>query len=96
MYVPVRVGDVLKFGQSSRLYVFQGPAELMPEEGLSRTEKQHLKRLEAAQVCARHEHLLLKFKCLRVKTRKGKRQRQSASQCRCLLSYSIMRQTCHG
>lgn len=50
VYVPLRVGDILKFGQSSRLYVFQGPAELMPEEGLSRAEKQQLKQLEAIQV----------------------------------------------
>jgi hypothetical protein len=45
-----RVGDTIRFGQSSRLYVLTGPAELMPQEGLSKQQKQQLKLLEAAQV----------------------------------------------
>ncbi|CAI9113105.1 OLC1v1013646C1 [Oldenlandia corymbosa var. corymbosa] len=32
-YVELRVGDVVCFGKSSRLYFFQGPSELMPPEG---------------------------------------------------------------
>ncbi|XP_015583501.1 kanadaptin [Ricinus communis] len=32
VYVELHVGDVMRFGQSSRLYVFQGPTELMPPE----------------------------------------------------------------
>ncbi|KAK2663201.1 hypothetical protein Ddye_001775 [Dipteronia dyeriana] len=32
VYVDVHVGDVIRFGQSSRLYIFQGPSELMPVE----------------------------------------------------------------
>lgn len=32
VHAPLRVGDVVRFGQSSRLYVFGGPAELMPQE----------------------------------------------------------------
>ncbi|GMH04393.1 hypothetical protein Nepgr_006232 [Nepenthes gracilis] len=32
VYVDLHVGDVLRFGHSSRLYIFQGPAELMPPE----------------------------------------------------------------
>ncbi|KAM3209331.1 hypothetical protein ACQJBY_063797 [Aegilops geniculata] len=32
MYTPIHVGDVIRFGQSSRLYIFQGPSELMPPE----------------------------------------------------------------
>ena len=39
-YCPLRVGDVLKFGQSSRLYVFQGPSELMPEEASPEPRRQ--------------------------------------------------------
>ena len=31
-YYHVNVGDVIKFGSSSRLFIFQGPAELLPEE----------------------------------------------------------------
>ncbi|KAG0467600.1 hypothetical protein HPP92_019180 [Vanilla planifolia] len=33
VYTEIHVGDVIRFGQSSRLYIFQGPAELMPPEG---------------------------------------------------------------
>lgn len=32
VYVDLRVGDVIRFGHSSRLYIFQGPSELMPPE----------------------------------------------------------------
>lgn len=32
-YLELHVGDVIRFGQSSRLYVFQGPNDLMPPEG---------------------------------------------------------------
>ncbi|XVE78606.1 hypothetical protein DITRI_Ditri13aG0159700 [Diplodiscus trichospermus] len=31
-YVDLHVGDVVRFGHSSRLYIFQGPSELMPPE----------------------------------------------------------------
>ncbi|CAH9084347.1 unnamed protein product [Cuscuta europaea] len=31
-YMELHVGDVIRFGQSSRLYVFQGPNDLMPPE----------------------------------------------------------------
>ncbi|OMO52642.1 hypothetical protein CCACVL1_29147 [Corchorus capsularis] len=31
-YVDLHVGDVIRFGHSSRLYIFQGPTELMPAE----------------------------------------------------------------
>ncbi|XP_066378158.1 uncharacterized protein [Miscanthus floridulus] len=32
LYTEIHVGDVIRFGQSSRLYIFQGPSELMPPE----------------------------------------------------------------
>ncbi|KAF6169101.1 hypothetical protein GIB67_038598 [Kingdonia uniflora] len=32
VYAELHVGDVIRFGQSSRLYIFQGPSELMPPE----------------------------------------------------------------
>ncbi|KAK9116383.1 hypothetical protein Sjap_015330 [Stephania japonica] len=33
VYSELHVGDVIRFGHSSRLYVFQGPTKLMPPEG---------------------------------------------------------------
>eukprot|EP00884_Botryococcus_braunii_P011771 jgi/Botrbrau1/20595/Bobra.113_1s0021.1 len=39
-HVPLRVGDMLKFGSSSPpIFILNGPEELMPEEGLSRQQK---------------------------------------------------------
>lgn len=32
VYVELHVGDVLRFGHSTRLYIFQGPPDLMPPE----------------------------------------------------------------
>lgn len=32
LYTEIHVGDVIRFGQSSRMYIFQGPSELMPPE----------------------------------------------------------------
>ncbi|KAM1009885.1 hypothetical protein ACFX13_046135 [Malus domestica] len=32
VYVDLRVGDVIRFGLSTRLYIFQGPSDLMPRE----------------------------------------------------------------
>ncbi|KAJ9564089.1 hypothetical protein OSB04_000055 [Centaurea solstitialis] len=32
VYVELHVGDVLRFGHSTRLYIFQGPPDLMPAE----------------------------------------------------------------
>ncbi|KAK1605753.1 hypothetical protein QYE76_029426 [Lolium multiflorum] len=32
LYTKIHVGDIIRFGQSSRLYLFQGPSELMPPE----------------------------------------------------------------
>ncbi|CAH2079784.1 unnamed protein product [Thlaspi arvense] len=32
VFVDLNVGDVIRFGGSSRLYIFQGPSELMPPE----------------------------------------------------------------
>eukprot|EP00803_Ostreobium_quekettii_P004265 evm.model.scf_1451.5 EVM.evm.TU.scf_1451.5 scf_1451:28607-38773(+) len=49
VYVPLRVGDTFRFGQSSRLYVLQGPQELMPKEGLNRSQKLLAAKLAAAR-----------------------------------------------
>lgn len=38
---------MVRFGQSSRLYVLAGPAELMPEEGPSRAERREMAMLAA-------------------------------------------------
>ena len=45
-FTEVRVGDTLRFGDSSRSYVVEGPSELLPEEGLSRAERRRLRELE--------------------------------------------------
>ncbi|ESQ47146.1 hypothetical protein EUTSA_v10027659mg [Eutrema salsugineum] len=45
LYVDLHVGDVIRFGGSTRLYIFQGPSELMPPEKdwqLIREAKQRL------------------------------------------------------
>ena len=44
-----RVGDMIKFGLSTRLYLFGGPEELRPAEGLSKLQRRQLAALE---VCA--------------------------------------------
>ncbi|XP_060191947.1 uncharacterized protein LOC132621628 [Lycium barbarum] len=43
VFVELHVGDVLRFGHSSRLYIFQGPADLMPPEA-------DLKRVRQAKI----------------------------------------------
>lgn len=40
------VGHTLKFGTSSRLYLFDGPQELMPAEGLNKEQRRQLRALE--------------------------------------------------
>eukprot|EP00775_Hariotina_reticulata_P006570 gene6570-6798_t len=46
---PIRVGDTVRFGQSTRMYVLTGPTELMPAEGLNKQQKKQVALLEAAQ-----------------------------------------------
>lgn len=41
-----RVGDMIRFGLSTRLYLFNGPEELRPAEGLSKLQKKQLAALE--------------------------------------------------
>ncbi|QDZ20174.1 kanadaptin [Chloropicon primus] len=38
VHAPLRVGDVLRFGESTRLYLFQGPDDLRPPERNERAE----------------------------------------------------------
>jgi hypothetical protein len=38
---------MVRFGRSSRTYILGGPAELLPEEGLSRDQRRQLAALEA-------------------------------------------------
>eukprot|EP00899_Mesostigma_viride_P010022 jgi/Mesvir1/19020/Mv12788-RA.1 len=59
VHVPLQVGDMLKFGLSTRSYILQGPPELMPEEGLSRTERQALRKLEAEEAARVRQQQLL-------------------------------------
>lgn len=46
-YIPFRVGDQMRIGNSDRVYVLNGPQDLMPAEGMSRAEKQQAEVLEA-------------------------------------------------
>ena len=43
-----RVGDMFKFGRSTRMYILGGPADLMPEEGLTKKQAQEVKALEVS------------------------------------------------
>ncbi|XP_031285642.1 kanadaptin [Pistacia vera] len=46
VYVDLHVGDVIRFGQSSRLYIFQGPSDLMPpEKDLKKIRKSKIQQL---------------------------------------------------
>ncbi len=47
-----RVGDMIRFGLSTRLYLFGGPEELRPAEGLSKLQKKQLAALEVKQPTA--------------------------------------------
>lgn len=49
VHAPIRVGDMVKFGLSTRLYLFGGPEELRPEEGLSKLQRRQLAALEAKE-----------------------------------------------
>ncbi|CAM8968683.1 unnamed protein product [Rhodiola kirilowii] len=44
VYVELHVGDVLRFGRSTRLYILQGPAELMPPVRLDSDREASLQR----------------------------------------------------
>ncbi|KAL2620656.1 hypothetical protein R1flu_000861 [Riccia fluitans] len=59
-YTPLNVGDVVRFGLSTRLYHFQGPTEFMPQEGLSKAERHAVRMLELAQEKAEKEQSLLR------------------------------------
>ncbi|KAH6791897.1 SMAD/FHA domain-containing protein [Perilla frutescens var. hirtella] len=58
IYVDLHVGDVIRFGHSSRLYIFQGPSELMPPES-------DLKSLRKAKI--QHEMQDMEASLLRAK-----------------------------
>ncbi|XP_073152876.1 uncharacterized protein [Henckelia pumila] len=46
VFVDLHVGDVIRFGHSSRLYIFQGPSVLMPQEADSKSLRKSKLRLE--------------------------------------------------
>lgn len=45
-HVPLHVGDQLVFGESSRVHILGGPADLMPEEGPSREQRRQAAAME--------------------------------------------------
>ncbi|CAH1413238.1 unnamed protein product [Lactuca virosa] len=58
VYVELHVGDVLRFGHSTRLYIFQGPNDLMPPE----KDLQSVKNLKLRQEKRDMEASLLRAK----------------------------------
>lgn len=60
---------MFKIGASSRLYVFHGPADMMPQEGMNRHQKLMMGKLMEAekqrerdkQVCFKHLSLLVEM-----------------------------------
>ncbi|CAI9276787.1 unnamed protein product [Lactuca saligna] len=58
VYVELHVGDVLRFGHSTRLYIFQGPTDLMPPE----KDLQSVKHLKIRQEKRDMEASLLRAK----------------------------------
>lgn len=39
---------MFRFGRSTRMYILGGPADLMPQEGLTKKQIQQMKALEAS------------------------------------------------
>ncbi|KAI3452165.1 hypothetical protein Pfo_008830 [Paulownia fortunei] len=58
VYVDLHVGDVIRFGHSSRLYIFQGPSDLMPPEA----DLKSLRNLKIRQEMQDMEASLLRAK----------------------------------
>ena len=50
MHVPLPVGSTFKLGQSTRIYILNGPQELMPEEGLNKAQRKQLAQMEHARL----------------------------------------------
>ncbi|GMH38668.1 hypothetical protein BSKO_06552 [Bryopsis sp. KO-2023] len=48
-YAPLSVGDMFKIGASTRLYVFSGPTDLMPQEGFNRQQRLMMAKLKEAE-----------------------------------------------
>ncbi|XP_019195353.1 PREDICTED: kanadaptin [Ipomoea nil] len=57
-FVELHVGDVIRFGQSSRLYIFQGPNDLMPPE----TDLKNIRRAKIRADMQDMEESLLRAK----------------------------------
>ncbi|KAI3503204.1 hypothetical protein L1887_31642 [Cichorium endivia] len=63
VYMELHVGDVLRFGHSTRLYIFQGPTDLMPPEkdlknARSLKMRQEKRDMEASLLRAKREAAL--------------------------------------
>lgn len=54
-FVPVHVGDVIKLGLSTRLYLLQGPVELMPKDPPTKTVTHVLREVQSANDHAERE-----------------------------------------
>ncbi|KAH7300942.1 hypothetical protein KP509_23G004800 [Ceratopteris richardii] len=61
-YIQLHVGDVFKFGLSSRLYILQGPVELMPKEGPTKIQRLMIRESQGLFDIADQEASLLRAK----------------------------------
>jgi hypothetical protein len=59
-----RVGDTVRFGQSSRLFILVGPEKLRPPEGLTRSAKKRLIELEAVNAAKQRDMEVCGTPCL--------------------------------
>ncbi|MCO5554946.1 hypothetical protein L7F22_008485 [Adiantum nelumboides] len=60
--IPIHVGDLFKLGLSSRLYILQGPSELMPKEAPNKAERQILRENQGLFDTAERDASLLRAK----------------------------------
>eukprot|EP00252_Welwitschia_mirabilis_P000617 TRINITY_DN1060_c0_g1_i1.p1 TRINITY_DN1060_c0_g1~~TRINITY_DN1060_c0_g1_i1.p1 ORF type:complete len:751 (+),score=218.77 TRINITY_DN1060_c0_g1_i1:121-2373(+) len=60
VYKQLHVGDILRFGQSTRLYILQGPSELMPPERPIRGGRQNVNEMLYLEEKAAMEASLLR------------------------------------
>lgn len=59
-HVILRVGDMVRFGESSRTFIFTGPVDLLPEEGPSREQRRQAAALAAMQARKEREAAVAK------------------------------------
>lgn len=59
-----RVGDIFKIGLSARLYVFNGPIDRMPQQGMNRNERLMMQKLLEAEKQRERDNQVQSLYCL--------------------------------